>query len=74
MAPTLTKKTGQNGAESGKDPSGLKEIGPAWLDEYMLCFDYYSNTRGSGAANLKRVASGMATQPPVLCSRSMNIR
>ena len=52
--------------ERGKDPSGLKEIGPAWLDEYMLCFDYFSNTRGSGAANLKRVASGMAATPGAL--------
>ena len=30
----------------GKDPSGLEEIGPAWLDEYQLVFDYYSKSRG----------------------------
>jgi len=52
--------------DRGKDPSGLKEIGPAWLDEYMLCFDYYSNTRECGAANLKKVASGMAATPGAL--------
>ena len=50
----------------GKDPSGLEEIGPAWLDEYQLVFDYYSKSRECGAANLVRVASGMAATPGAL--------
>ena len=41
---------------SNKDPTGLKELGPAWLDEYQLIFDYYSSSRECGAANLVRVA------------------
>lgn len=52
--------------ERGKDPSGLKELGPAWLDEYQLVFDYYSSSRECGAANLVRVASGMAATPGAL--------
>ena len=52
--------------ERGKDPSGLKELGPAWLDEYQLVFDYYSSSRKCGAANLVRVASGMAATPGAL--------
>ena len=52
--------------ERGKDPSGLKELGPAWLDEYQLVFDYYSSSRRCGAANLVRVASGMAVTPGAL--------
>ena len=50
----------------GKDSSGLKELGPAWLDEYQLIFDYYSSSRECGAANLVRVASGMAATPGAL--------
>ena len=52
--------------DRGKDPSGLKELGPAWLDEYKLVFDYYSKSRKCGAANLVRVASGMAATPGAL--------
>lgn len=52
--------------ERGKDPSGLKELGPAWLDEYQLVFDYYSSSRECGAANIVRVASGMAATPGAL--------
>ena len=50
----------------GKDSSGLKEIGPAWLDEYQLVFDYYSSSRECGAANIVRIASGMAATPGAL--------
>jgi len=52
--------------DRGKNPNGLKEVGPAWLDEYQLCFDYYSSTRECGAANLQRIASGMAATPGAL--------
>ncbi|MGB1935418.1 MAG: gamma-glutamylcyclotransferase [Candidatus Poseidoniaceae archaeon] len=52
--------------ERGKDSSGLKELGPAWLDEYQLVFDYYSSSRECGAANLVKVASGMAATPGAL--------
>ena len=41
-----------------ENPSGLKEIGPAWLDGYQLIFDYYSSSRGCGAANLIKDSSG----------------
>ena len=44
----------------------MKELGPAWLDEYQLVFDYYSSSRECGAANLVRVASGMAATPGAL--------
>ena len=50
----------------GRNPDGLKEIGPAWLDEYYLTFDYYSSTREAGAANLKLLASGRAATPGAL--------
>ena len=50
----------------GFEPSGLKEIGPAWIDGYNLTFDYFSETRNGGAANLNRLASGMAATPGAL--------
>ena len=50
----------------GRNPDGLKEIGPAWLDEYYLTFDYYSSTREAGAANLNLLASGRAATPGAL--------
>ncbi len=50
----------------GRNPDGLKEISPAWLDEYYLTFDYYSSTREAGAANLKLLASGRAATPGAL--------
>ena len=50
----------------GRNPDGLKEIGPAWIDEYYLTFDYYSSTREAGAANLKLLASGRAATPGAL--------
>ena len=50
----------------GKNPDGLKEIGPAWIDGYHLVFDYYSNSREGGAANLRAVGSGKAATPGAL--------
>ena len=50
----------------GRNPDGLKEIGPAWIDEYFLTFDYYSGSREAGAANLKLLASGRAATPGAL--------
>ena len=47
---------------NGHDPNGLKEIGPAWIDGYQLIFDYYSNGRKGGAANIKETSiPGRAT-------------
>ena len=48
------------------DPTGLKEIGPAWIDGFVLDFNYYSSSREAGAANLTWVASGMAATPGAL--------
>ena len=48
------------------DPTGLKEIGPAWIDGFVLDFNYYSSSREAGAANLTWVASGMAVTPGAL--------
>lgn len=50
----------------GEDPSGLKEIGPAWLDGYQLIFDYYSSSRKCGAANLIKDSSGKSANPGAL--------
>lgn len=52
--------------KKGHNPSGLKEIGPAWLDGYYLCFDYYSRGREGGAANLRPLASGRIATPGAL--------
>ena len=54
-----TMPIGPNGATSEDKSDGLKEIGPAWIDDY-LTFDYYSGLREAGAANLKLLASGRA--------------
>ena len=51
---------------NGLDPTGLKEIGPAWIDGFSLDFNYYSISRGAGAANLTWVAPGMAATPGAL--------
>ena len=48
------------------NPGGLKEIGPAWIDGFVLDFNYYSSSREAGAANLTWVASGMAATPGAL--------
>jgi len=50
----------------GKNPDGLKEIGPAWIDDYYLTFNYYSSSREAGAANLKLLAPGRAATPGAL--------
>ena len=51
----------------GRNPDGLKEIGPAWIDGYYLTFDYYSAfSRKCGAANLKWLAPGRAATPGAL--------
>ena len=34
------------------DPSGLIEIGPAWLPDYTLQFHYFSTSRKAGAADV----------------------
>lgn len=52
--------------KKGYDPSGLKEIGPAWIDGFNLSFDYFSKSREGGAANLNMFASGMAATPGAL--------
>tara|TARA_B100000767_G_scaffold258513_1_gene267305 strand:- start:2121 stop:2993 length:873 start_codon:yes stop_codon:yes gene_type:complete len=52
--------------ERGINPDGLKEIGPAWIDGYVLDFNYYSSSRQAGAANLTWVAPGMAATPGAL--------
>ena len=44
--------------ERGYDPSGLVEIGPAWLPEYQMMFHYYSHGRGGGAADVVHVGPG----------------
>jgi gamma-glutamylcyclotransferase (GGCT)/AIG2-like uncharacterized protein YtfP len=44
----------------------LKEIGPAWIDGFILDFNYYSSSRKAGAANLCWVAPGMAATPGAL--------
>ncbi|HJM54928.1 MAG TPA: gamma-glutamylcyclotransferase [Poseidonia sp.] len=36
----------------GLDPSGLVELGPAWLPDYTLKFHYYSSRRKGGAADV----------------------
>ena len=48
------------------NPDGLKEIGPAWIDGFILDFNYYSSSREAGAANLTWVAPGMAATPGAL--------
>lgn len=53
-------------SRKGLQPSGLKEIGPAWVDGFVLDFNYYSRSRGAGAANLTWIASGMAATPGAL--------
>ena len=50
----------------GRNPDGLKELGPAWIDGYYLTFDYYSGSRECGAANLKWLAPGRAVTPGAL--------
>lgn len=50
----------------GDDPSGLIEIGAAWLDGYQLCFDYYSRSRKGGAANLKKTNRKNTATPGAL--------
>ena len=47
-------------SQARKKSDGLKEIGPTWIGEYFLTFDYYSISREAGAANLKLLASGRA--------------
>ena len=46
--------------ERGHDPSGLVELGPAWLPEYQMMFHYYSHGRGGGAADVVHVGPGFA--------------
>jgi len=53
-------------SRNGLEPSGLKEIRPAWIDGFVLDFNYYSRSRGAGAANLTWIASGMAATPGAL--------
>lgn len=53
-------------SRKGLEPSGLKEIGPAWIDGFVLDFNYYSRSRGAGAANLTWIAPGMAATPGAL--------
>ena len=53
-------------ANKGLDPTGLKEIGPAWIDGFFLDFNYFSNSRGAGAANLTWFGPGMAATPGAL--------
>ena len=50
----------------GRNPDGLKELGPAWIDGYYLTFDYYSGSRECGAANLKWLSPGRAATPGAL--------
>ena len=52
--------------KNGFEPSGLKEIGPAWIDGYSLNFDYFSPSRNGGAANLNWIGPGMAATPGAL--------
>ncbi len=46
--------------ERGYNPSGLVELGPAWLPEYQMMFHYYSHGRGGGAADVVHVGPGFA--------------
>ena len=46
--------------DRGYDPSGLVELGPAWLPEYWMKFHYYSDGRGGGAADVVHIGPGFA--------------
>lgn len=37
----------------GFDPACLTPVGPAWLPDHELVFDYYSPSRGGGALNIR---------------------
>ena len=52
--------------QRGFKHDGLKEIGPAWIDGFVLDFNYFSMTRGAGAANLRFLGSGRAAAPGAL--------
>ena len=42
------------------DPSGLVELGPAWLPDFDMKFHYYSNGREGGAADVVYAGPGHA--------------
>ncbi len=46
--------------ERGYDPSGLVEIGPAWLPDFGMKFHYYSGNREGGAADVVYAGPGHA--------------
>ena len=52
--------------QRGFKHNGLKEIGPACIDGFVLDFNYFSMTRGAGAANLRFLGSGRAATPGAL--------
>ncbi len=60
--------------QRGYRPEGLKEIGPAWIDGYYLDFDYFSKSRGAGAANLRYLFPGRAATPGALFEIDENTR
>ena len=46
--------------KKGHDPSGLVELGPAWLPDFKMKFHYYSGNREGGAADVVYAGPGRA--------------
>jgi len=46
--------------KKGYDPSGLVELGPAWLPDFEMRFHYHSSGRKGGAADVVEMGEGCA--------------